>query len=99
MNTYALPQLLEKLRRELPALKETYAIETLEIFGSYVRAEQQPDSDLDILVTFSKVPGLFKFVRLEKNLSDILGLEVDLVLKKTLKPLIGERIVAEAVPV
>ena len=97
MNTHELPQLIKKLRQELPTLKKTYAIETLEIFGSYVRAEQHPDSDLDILVTFSKVPGLFKFVRLESHLSDILGLNVDLVLKRTLKPFIGKRIIEEAV--
>ena len=99
MNTHELPQLLEKLRQELPLLKETYAIETLEIFGSYVRAEQHPDSDLDILVTFSKVPGLFTYIGLENDLSDLLGLKVDLVMKSGLKPLIGARILEEAVPV
>ncbi len=99
MNEHNLPSLLEKLRQILPILRETYAVETLEIFGSYVRHEEHTDSDLDILVTFSKVPSLFKFVGLENYLSDILGLKVDLVLRSALKPLIGKRIIAEAVPV
>ena len=99
MNEHNLPSLLEKLRQVLPTLRETYAVETLEIFGSYVRHEERTDSDLDVLVTFSKVPSLFKFVGLENHLSDILGLKVDLVLRSALKPLIGKRIIAEAVPV
>jgi len=99
MNKHDLPSLLKKLRQELPELKRTYAVKTLEIFGSYVRAEQQSGSDLDVLVTFSKVPGLFTYIGLENDLSDLLGLKVDLVLKDSLKPFIGEVILAEAVPV
>lgn len=97
MNQHNLPSLLEQIRHELPKLKEAYAVKTLEIFGSYVRAEERDESDLDVLVTFSEVPGLFTFVKLENHLSDLLGLKVDLVLKNSLKPAIGERIIKEAV--
>ena len=58
-----------------------------------------PESDLDLLVTFSETPGLFAFVALENHLSDVLGIEVDLVMKDSLKPNIGERILAEARPI
>ena len=91
-----LSHLLEKLRQKLPALKEEYSIETLEVFGSYVRAEEQSNSDLDLLITFSEIPGLFKYIELENSLSDLLGLKVDLVMKDALKPAIGERIIKEA---
>ena len=37
-------------------LAERYSVETLEVFGSYVRDEQKKDSDLDILVTFKEEP-------------------------------------------
>jgi hypothetical protein len=94
-----LSHLLEILRRELPNLKEEYAVETLQVFGSYVRAEEQASSDLDLLVTFSELPGLFRYIELENHLSDLLGVKVDLVMKDALKPAIGERIINEAVQV
>ena len=87
------------LRKELPKLKAEFNVSTLEVFGSYVRNEQKADSDLDILVTFSKVPDLLEFIELENYLSDLLGLKVDLVMRSALKPYIGKRIIAEAKPV
>ena len=94
-----LQRLLEKLRQQLPLLREHYSVETLEVFGSYVRQEEKTASDLDILVTFSETPSLLKFIRLENHLSDILGIRVDLVMKDSLKPAIGEFILREAVAV
>lgn len=44
-------------------------------------------------------PGLLKFIELENRLSDVLGVRVDLVMKNTLKPRIGERILAEVMAV
>ena len=87
------------LRSQLPMLEEEYGVATLELFGSYVRHEQRRDSDLDILVTFTRTPSLLKFIRLENFLSDILGVKVDLVMKDSLKPGIGRGILREAVPV
>ena len=87
------------LHEQLPALAEQYHVATLEVFGSYVRHEEKTNSDLDILVTFNKSPSLLKFIRLENHLSDVLGVKVDLVLKDSLKPAIGERILSEAEPV
>ncbi|GAB4541653.1 MAG: nucleotidyltransferase [Anaerolineales bacterium] len=94
-----LQKLMDILRQQYPMLAEQYNVATLEVFGSYVRHEQRKNSDLDILVTFSKPPSLFKFVRLENYLSDILGVKVDLVMKDSLKPVIGKNILREAVPV
>ena len=90
---------METLRNQLPSLAEQYNVATLEVFGSYVRHEQRKNSDLDILVTFSKPPSLFKFVRLENHLSDILGVKVDLVMKDSLKPAIGKNILREALAI
>ncbi len=80
-------------------LREQFSVATLEVFGSYVRHEEKITSDLDILVTFRKAPSILKFIRLENHLSDVLGVKVDLVLKDSLKPAIGERILREAEPV
>ncbi|MFH0728095.1 MAG: nucleotidyltransferase family protein [Pseudomonadota bacterium] len=85
----------EKLRQQLPLLKERYQVMSLGIFGSYVRIEQIPGSDLDLLVSFQEPPGLLKFIEMENYLSDLLGVKVDLVMRDALKPKIGERILKE----
>lgn len=92
-------QLMRKLHQQLPLLAEQYHVESLGVFGSYVRHNQRPDSDLDILVTFYETPGLLKFVELENYLTSTLGVKVDLVMKDALKPRIGKRILSEVVPV
>jgi predicted nucleotidyltransferase len=90
---------LLRLRQHLPELAEKYHVRSLEVFGSYVRNEQKPESDLDVLVTFDKTPGLLRYIALENHLSDLLGVKVDLVMKSALKPRIGQNILREAVPV
>lgn len=100
MNENAdLKVLIEKLRKQKPALAERYGMESLEIFGSYVRGQQRNDSDLDVLVTFQRAPSLLTFIRIENDLSDALGIKVDLVMKDSLKPAIGRNVIREAVAV
>jgi predicted nucleotidyltransferase len=48
--------------QQLPLPAEQYGVEILEVFGSYVRAKQKADSDLDILVTFREAPSLLTFI-------------------------------------
>nr|WP_319420640.1 nucleotidyltransferase family protein [Pleurocapsa sp. FMAR1] len=80
-----------------PLLQEDYKIRELGIFGSYIRQEQTETSDIDLLVEFSEIPSLLKFVNLENYLSDNLGVKVDLVHKNGLKPRIEKRILAEVI--
>lgn len=60
-----------------------------------VHGEQGAGSDVDILVEFERPIGFVKFARLEKCLSELVGMPVDLVTKKALKPHIGKRILQE----
>jgi len=80
-----------------PLLRKRYNVKELGIFGSYVRHEQTEFSDVDVLVEFSETPGLLKFINLENYLSDSLGVKVDLVHKKGLKPNIGNHILSEVI--
>ena len=98
-HTPSLNQILEVLRQQIPMLAERYGVETFEVFGSYVRSEQTKDSDLDILITFEEDPSLLTYIAIENYLSDLLGIKVDLVMKDSLKPKIGQRILREAIPV
>lgn len=85
------------LRRQLPVLRKQYHVRSLGIFGSYVRGTQKRDSDLDLLVEFTQEPSLFEFIELEGRLSALLEVKVDLVMKDTLKPMIGRQILKEVV--
>ena len=94
-----LESLLKILHQQIPVLAERYSVETLEVFGSYVRDEQRQDSDLDVLITFKEDPSLLTYIAIENYLSDLVGVKVDLVMKDSLKPKIGEQILSEAIPV
>jgi uncharacterized protein len=87
------------LRQHLPEISRKYNVSYLGIFGSYVRGEQESESDLDILVEFEEDPSFFEYIRLEDYLSEILGVKVDLVMKSALKPAIGKHILDEVVAV
>ena len=78
-------------------LREKFKVKNIGVFGSYVRGEQKGSSDVDVLVEFDDPIGLFEFMKLENYLSDLLGVKVDLVSKKALKPHIGERILEEVI--
>ena len=85
------------LREHLPELREQYSLKSLGVFGSYARGEQRRRSDVDVLVDFQEAPSLLELSALQRQLSRLIGIEVDLVLKRTLKPAIGEVILSEAV--
>ncbi|MGH2545064.1 MAG: UPF0175 family protein [Ardenticatenaceae bacterium] len=87
------------LRPALPDLQARYHIKSLALFGSYVRDEQRVGSDLDVLVEFDQTPGLLTFIQLEEELSEQVGLKVDLVTRAGLKPALREIILSEAIPV
>ena len=77
--------------------KKEYGVSSIGVFGSYSKEEQKKTSDIDILVEFQKPIDLFAFVHLKNHLSELLGLNVDLVMKKALKPNIGKKILEEVV--
>ncbi len=85
------------LREHLPDLRQRYVVDSLALFGSYVRGEQHPESDLDVLVEFGRAPGLLMFVGLEQELSDLLDVKVDLVMRPALRPPVGRYILDEAI--
>jgi predicted nucleotidyltransferase len=73
-----LRQILDTLRDHRASLVERYGVRTIAVFGSYVRQEQTPESDVDVLVDFDRPLGL-AFVDLADELEGILGTRVDLV--------------------
>ena len=58
---------------------------SLGIFGSFARGENTENSDIDILVKFKVAPTLITLIRLENELSEILGRKVDLITTGAIK--------------
>jgi predicted nucleotidyltransferase len=78
---------------------EEHHIKALYLFGSVVRGEDKPGSDVDILVEFQPEAcvGLFGLARLQRRLSELLGRPVDLATPDALHKALKERIIKEAV--
>ena len=89
-----LKRILATHKREL---QQRFKVKDIGIFGSFVRGEQRKASDVDVLVEFMEPVGLFEFLTLEDYLSELLGVKVDLVSKKALKPHIGKHVLKEVV--
>jgi|SRR4030042_3208691 predicted nucleotidyltransferase len=94
---------LDEIREILKEYKEEvsrkYRINEIGIFGSIVRGEQKKRSDIDILVEFDEenIPGLLKFIEMERYLEKILRKKVDLVRKGGIRPELRDIILKEVV--
>jgi uncharacterized protein len=65
------------------------------LFGSFVRGEAGPDSDVDLIVEFAGPTGLLAMVRLERELTEALGRRVDLLTENAISPHLRESILRE----
>ena len=92
-------QIIKILKSKKDFLKKKYKVKNIALFGSYVRGENRPTSDIDILVEFYEPISLLKFIELENYLSDILGTKVDLVVKSALKKNIKKHVFKEMLEV
>ena len=64
----------------------------LYLFGSVARKEDRPGSDVDILVEFDRPVGIFAFIELKAFMANLLGRDVDLATRGSLKPLMRDEI-------
>jgi len=87
------------LLQENHEVLKDHHVKALYLFGSVVRGEDKPESDVDILVEFQSKArvGLFGLARLQRQLSDILGRPVDLTTPDALHKALKDRIMREAV--
>jgi len=85
---------LKNLKKEVA---KEYSVKMIGVFGSVARDEQTGQSDIDLLVEFSKPVGFVTFMRLENFLSERLGTQVDLVTSDSLKPVIRQDVLSEVI--
>jgi len=90
---------LEILRTNLGQLRQQFGVRSLSIFGSVARNEATDNSDVDLLVEFSRPTGYFGLVRLQIYLQELLGRHVDLGTPGGLRTPIRQRAAEEAIRV
>jgi len=78
-------EILETLAKDKPELQERFKVSKIALFGSYARGDQQINSDVDILVEVDPSIGL-DFVTLAERIEKLLGVSVDLVSSRAVKP-------------
>jgi len=83
------------LSAEKKHLHERFHVSELGLFGSYIRGESTETSDIDVLVDFDGSVDLFDLVEMEEYLASKLNRKVDVVIKRALRPSIGEQILQE----
>ena len=92
-------QVIETLRAAKPVLAERYGVTRLALFGSTVRGEARPDSDVDIVVGFDGPATSARYFGVQFYLEDELGCAVDLVTEKALRSELKPYIEREALNV
>lgn len=89
-------EIKNKLEAKGSFLRETYHVKDIGIFGSFIKRGETASSDIDILVSFEKgYKDFFNYMRLKYHLEEIIGREVDLVIKEAIRPVLKEKIFSE----
>ena len=90
-------EIRETIKSHQDLLAQKYGVAAVGVFGSYVRGEERAGSDLDLLVEILRPIDLLKLVGAEIYLTEVLGVKVDLVPKRSLRVELRETILKEAV--
>jgi uncharacterized protein len=85
----------EEIETALVSILAKYGVRKIGQFGSYARGEERTDSDLDVLVEFEKRKSLLTLVRIERELSEHIGVKVDLLTEQAISPYLVDRIKAD----
>ncbi len=90
--------IIRQLEANLPHLKKRFGVARIGCFGSAMRGEDRPDSDIDLLVEFAPGETTFRnFMELVYFLEDLLGRNVDLVTEQGLSKYLCRTVEKEVV--
>ena len=91
-------ELLKSRRDEILRIAGRYGASNVRVFGSVVRGEDGPESDIDLLIDLEPGRTLFDLGGLNSDLQDLLDRKVDLVTENGISKYVRRRILSEAVP-
>lgn len=83
-------------KKTIKRILKSYHTAKAGVFGSYARGNQNPDSDLDLIVEFSRPMNLLDLIGVEQELTDALGIKVDLLtfesIHKSIRPYVEKEV-------
>ena len=82
-------------RSKIVELCRSHGAQKVSLFGSFVRGEAGPDSDIDLIVVFSNPTGFLALVHLERKLTEAMGRKVDLLTEQAISPHLRDQIHSE----
>ncbi len=92
-----LEELRSVRREEILGLAAKYGARNVRVFGSVARGENDLQSDIDFLVDLEPGRSLFDLGGLLMALQELLGIQVDVVTEKGLRPRLRQQVLADAV--
>ena len=93
-----LAEVVHRRRDEIRRVAAKHGVHTVRVFGSAVRGDARPDSDVDLLVEVGPQPSSWFPAGLILELQELLGRKVDVVTPRGLSPHIREQVLSEAEP-
>jgi predicted nucleotidyltransferase len=93
-----LRRLIEEKREDIVKIAAKHGAKNVRVFGSTIRGEDRPDSDVDLLVDVEATTSSWFPAGLVLDLEEVLGRPVEIVTEKGLNPLIKDHVLREAVP-
>ncbi|MBR1424367.1 nucleotidyltransferase family protein [bacterium] len=94
---YTIDEIKKILQENKDYFKERYFVEKFLLFGSYAKNQQTSDSDIDLLVSFTKPVDMFDFIDLQDYLIRLFDKKIDLGTLNSLKTFIKDRVLKEAI--
>ena len=89
---------LHRRRDAIRAIALKHGASNLRLFGSVVRGEERPDSDIDLLIDLAETRGFVDYLALVDELENLFGRRVDVIIRRSLSPHFRPYIEAEAQP-
>ncbi|MEW6776736.1 MAG: nucleotidyltransferase family protein [Bdellovibrionota bacterium] len=92
-----LSKVLQEKREEILRIATRHGARNVRVFGSFVRGEEKPTSDVDFLVDVGPEHSAWFPVSFKEDLEKALGRRVDVLTPRSIHPHIRDRVLAEAV--
>lgn len=94
---YTIDEIKKILQEKKSYIEEKYSVDRFLLFGSYAKNQQTSNSDIDLLVSFSRPVDMFEFLDLEEYLTMLFNKRIDLGTLNSLKKFIKDKILKEAI--
>jgi hypothetical protein len=92
-----LEQIVRDFRDVILRIAADHGAQAVRVFGSTVRGEAGPDSDIDLLVRLEPERSLLDLIAIKQDLEDLLNCDVGVVTEASLSPYMRERVLKEAI--